>query len=169
MPESIAEADILTEIILAVFRVNGRLLQKGDELVEPLKLTSARWQVLGAVSLAGKPLSTPQIGEAMGISRQGAQKQINKLRDEGFLEQLPNPKHERSPLYALTALGARAMAEAMALQKQWAMDLAAGLPRQALENTLTLLNSLYARLEFPVPKQAPSTLDGAYHDDIHAS
>ena len=37
------EAVILTEIMLTVFRVNGRLLEKGDQLVEPLNLTSARW------------------------------------------------------------------------------------------------------------------------------
>ncbi|MBU2805784.1 MarR family transcriptional regulator [Acidithiobacillus ferridurans] len=62
----------MTEIMLAVFRLQGRLLKKGDELVKPLNLTSAKWQVVGAVALAGKPLSAPQIAEAMGITRQGA-------------------------------------------------------------------------------------------------
>ena len=56
----------LTDIILAVFRVNGRLLAKGDELVGPLNLTSARWQVLGAVALAVRPTSAPQIAEPWG-------------------------------------------------------------------------------------------------------
>ena len=99
------EAVILTEIMLTVFRVNGRLLEKGDQLVEPLNLTSARWQVLGAVALAGKPLSAPQIAEAMGMTRQGAQKQLNVLEQFGFFERSSNPRHQRSPLYDLTELG----------------------------------------------------------------
>jgi DNA-binding MarR family transcriptional regulator len=150
------KADILTEIMLSVFRVNGRLLQKGDQLVEPVNLTSARWQVLGAVAIAGKPLSAPQIAEAMGMTRQGAQKQLNKLRDDGFFEQLQNPHHERSPLYALTELGKHSFAKTMALQQIWVKQLVDDLSRQDLENTLKILNSVYERLDSPVP-ECPAT------------
>lgn len=147
------EAAILTEIMLTVFRVNGRLLEKGDQLVEPLNLTSARWQVLGAVALAGKPLSAPQIAEVMGITRQGAQKQLNKLEEDGFFEQSLNPRHQRSPLYALTELGSRTFVKAMALEAAWANALVAGLPLQALKKTLQTLNAVYERLDSPVPKK----------------
>ena len=151
--ESKPEAAILTEIMLTVFRVNGRLLEKGDQLVEPLNLTSARWQVLGPVALAGKPLSAPQIADAMGITRQGAQKQLNKLEEEGFLEQRQNPRHERSPLYALTELGNRTITQTMTLQKIWANGLVVGFPLQDLKKTLQTLNFIYERLDSPVPKK----------------
>jgi DNA-binding MarR family transcriptional regulator len=147
------EAVILTEIMLAVFRVNGRLLEKGDQLVEPLNLTSARWQVLGAVALAEKPLSAPQIAEAMGITRQGAQKQLNKLEEDGFFEQSLNPRHQRSPLYALTELGNCTFAKVMTLEAIWANGLVAGLSLQDLRKTLQTLNSIYERLDFPVPRK----------------
>lgn len=147
------EAAILTEIMLAVFRINGRLLEKGDQLVEPLKLTSARWQVLGAVALAGKPLSAPQIAEAMGITRQGAQKQVNKLEEDGFFEQNINPRHQRSPLYALTELGMRSFAKAMDLEALWANGLVAGLTLQDLRKTQQTLYSFYQQLDSPVPKK----------------
>lgn len=147
------EAVILTEIMLAIFRVNGRLLEKGDQLVEPLNLTSARWQVLGAVALAGKPLSAPQIAEAMGMTRQGAQKQLNVLEKFGFFERSSNPRHQRSPLYDLTELGNRAYAKAMALESVWASSLADGLRAQDLKQALNTLNTLYARLDSPVPKK----------------
>ena len=146
-------AATLTEIMLTVFRVNGRLLEKGDQLVEPLKLTSARWQVLGAVALAGNPLSAPQIAEAMGITRQGAQKQLNKLEEDGFFEQSLNPRHQRSPLYALTELGNRTFAKAMHLQAAWANGLVQGLSPQDLARTLKTLNAIYERLDSPVPKK----------------
>lgn len=146
-----SKVSILTNIMLAIFRVNGRLLEKGDQMVEPLNLTSARWQVLGAVSLADKPVSAPQVAEAMGITRQGAQKQLNKLEEEGFLEQIPNPRHERSPLYALTKQGGKAFSAAMALQKTWADGLASNLSLQDLKNTLQTLDAVYERLDSPVP------------------
>ena len=147
------KAAILTDIMLTVFRVNGRLLEKGDQLVEPLNLTSARWQVLGAAALAGKPLSAPQIAEAMGITRQGAQKQLNKLEEDGFFEQSLNPRHLRSPLYSLTELGSRTFAKVMALEAVWANGLVASLPLQDLKNTLQTLNAVYKRLDSPVPKK----------------
>lgn len=147
------EARMLTELMLTVFRVNGRLLEKGDQLVEPLNLTSARWQVLGAVALAGTPLSVPQIAEAMGITRQGAQKQLNKLEEDGFFEQGPNPRHQRSPLYALTELGSRTFAKVMALEAAWANGLVAGLSAQDLKKALSTLNAIYERLDSPVPKK----------------
>ena len=145
------KASILTDIMLAVFRVNGRLLEKGDQMVEPLNLTSARWQVLGAVSLSGKALTAPQVAEAMGITRQGAQKQLNTLEKEGFLVQLKNPRHERSPLYAPTKLGTQTISATMSLQKAWANKLSAGLSLQDLRSTLETLNAVYVELDSPVP------------------
>jgi DNA-binding MarR family transcriptional regulator len=146
-----SKATILTDIMLAVFRVNGRLLEKGDQMVAPLNLTSARWQVLGALSLADKPLSAPQVAEAMGITRQGAQKQLNKLEEEGFLEMLPNPRHERSPLYTLTKRGNQTFSAAMSLQDAWANGLASNLSLQDLKKALETLNAVYMRLDSPVP------------------
>ena len=68
--------DVVTEIILSVFRLNAQLLEQGDRLVKPLRLTSARWQVLGAIAMAGEPQTAPQIAAAMGVTRQGVQKQL---------------------------------------------------------------------------------------------
>ena len=47
--------EALTDLFLAVFRLNGRLLAAGDHLVSDLGLTSARWQVLGAIAHAPSP------------------------------------------------------------------------------------------------------------------
>ena len=152
-----SKADVLTEIMLAVFRVNGRLLEKGDQLVAPLNLTSARWQVLGAVSLAGKPLTAPQIAEAMGITRQGTQKQLNKLEADGFFERLQNPRHERSPLYVLTDKGARTIVKALALNEVWAEGLAASLALADLKNALHTLNGIYELLDSTVPTKGVRT------------
>ena len=90
-------AAAITRLTLMVFRLNGVLLHWGDKLVEPLGLTSARWQMLGAIVLAGTPLTAPQVGAAMGVTRQGAQKQLNLLLEQGLVEARPNAAHRRSP------------------------------------------------------------------------
>ena len=140
----------LTDIMLAIFRLNGRLLDSGDKLVETLGINSARWQLLGAVALAGAPQSAPQIAEAMGITRQGVQKQLNKMVAEGFFVARPNPYHERSPLYALTGKGQRVFTEAMNRQSAWAKRLVDGLPLDGLKRTLELLTELHQKLESSV-------------------
>ncbi|MCP1575967.1 MarR family winged helix-turn-helix transcriptional regulator [Herbaspirillum rubrisubalbicans] len=99
------KADKLTAVTLFVFRANGQLIEWGNHFSEPHGLTSARWQVLGAIAMASEQLSIPQIAATMGVTRQGVLKQINLLVDESLVEPLPNPTHRRSPLYALTAKG----------------------------------------------------------------
>lgn len=146
------EAAVLSDITLAVFRVNGRLLERGDRLVKPLGLTSARWQVLGAIALAGKAISAPQVADAMGITRQGVQKQLQVLSDAGFIERRQNPRHVRSPLYAMTKQGERIYSKVMARQAIWMKQLSAGLPLRDLSKTLQMLEGVYERLDSPVPK-----------------
>jgi DNA-binding MarR family transcriptional regulator len=140
-------ADLLTDVILRVFRTNGRLLTNGDTLVGPLGLTSARWQVLGAVALAKMPLTAPQIGAAMGITRQGAQKQINLLVEEGLLEPRVNPVHRRSPLYSLTKRGQSLYEQVDLAQARWANRLVEGISAQDLATTKQVLELLLARLD----------------------
>lgn len=99
------KADKLTSITLAVFRLNGQFIEWGNHFSQPHGLTTARWQVLGAIAMAPQPPSIPQIAAAMGVTRQGVLKQINLLVEEGLIQPLPNPMHKRSPLYALTQIG----------------------------------------------------------------
>jgi len=45
----------LTDAILDLFRLSSRLVVAGDRLVGRLGLTSARWQVLGAILYSDRP------------------------------------------------------------------------------------------------------------------
>lgn len=148
---TLPEYDPLTEIMLCVFRLNGRLLEKGDEMVAPLGLSSARWQVLGAIALAERPLTIPQIAELMGITRQGALKQLKRLEDDGFVARSTNPRHERSSLYGLTTKGEKAYRQAEKLQAAWVDDLSAVLSLDDLKRTRKTLDAIFERLALPVP------------------
>ncbi|MBL0371723.1 MarR family transcriptional regulator [Rhizobium sp. KVB221] len=148
------QAQALTDIMLAIFRINGKLLAQGDTVSAPLGLTSARWQVLGAIALSDRPQSVPQIAETMGITRQGAQKQVNLLEADGLALAMPNPRHKRSPLYHLTEAGIGTFANINNRHTMWANRLSDGMATSDLQRTLEVMGSLEARLEIVDPLKA---------------
>src|SRR3979411_1518378 len=93
-----------TDVVLRTFQANGLFLPAGDLLAAEEGLTSARWQVLGAVVVAGGPLTVPQIARRMGLTRQAVQASVNRLLTEGLIEAVENPDHRRSPLIRITDL-----------------------------------------------------------------
>jgi DNA-binding MarR family transcriptional regulator len=145
-----ADVQALTDLTLAVFRLNGVLLQWGDRLVEPLGLNSARWQMLGAIALADKPITAPQVGSAMGVTRQGAQKQLNLLLEQELVESHANPAHRRSPVYELTPLGRELYLQAEAL---WAAQAADVITRIAPARARAASTTLEAMLHHLDPSQ----------------
>jgi len=101
------EPQLGAELAQNIFRVNGQMLAAGEQLTGPVGLTVARWQVLGAV--LRRPLNASGIAREMGISRQAVQRVANRLIDDGLLQALPNPAHNRSPLLSATDAGVAAV------------------------------------------------------------
>jgi DNA-binding MarR family transcriptional regulator len=146
--------DVLTErgalytyLILETFRFHGRVLAAGDWLAGPVGLTSARWQVLGAVMLAGEALPVAAIARNMGLSRQAVQRVANDLAAGGFVRFAENPRHRRARLVVVTGEGEAAYARVMARHATWANDLAAGCDAAELETALKVMRDLRRRLE----------------------
>lgn len=96
---------LFTRVILQIFQTNGQMIAWGDQFTHQFGVTSARWQMLGALFMATAPLTAPQIADRMGVTRQGAQKQLNLLLTEGLISKKTNPDHKRSPFYQLTETG----------------------------------------------------------------
>src|SRR5258708_36722777 len=97
--------DALTELILETFRLNGRLVAAGDALVADLGLTSARWQVLGAIALSPVPLPVAHIARNMGLTRQAVQRLANEMARDGLVRFGANPHHRRAPPGGLSPAG----------------------------------------------------------------
>jgi DNA-binding MarR family transcriptional regulator len=91
-----------TELVLAIFRANGLLIASGDQLSASEGLTSARWQVMGAIALADRPLTVPQIARRMGLTRQSVHATVKRLVADGLVELAPNADHRRSQLEVCT-------------------------------------------------------------------
>ena len=153
IPELPADIGGINDLTLIVFRLHGMLIQWGDRLVEPLGLTSARWQILGAIALAGQPLTAPQVGAAMGTTRQGAQKQLNLLLSLGLVESSSNPAHRRSCLYMLTPPGQRLYMQAEKLWIAKAAELAKQIPPSQVQAATTTLDAMLRYLTQPSPSE----------------
>ncbi|MDQ0505518.1 MarR family winged helix-turn-helix transcriptional regulator [Xanthobacter agilis] len=131
-----------SRVALEVFRLNGALIAAGDALVAPLGLTSARWQVLGAIAEAGGGLPTAGIARNMGLTRQSVQRVVDDLSAMDFVRFAPNPHHKRAKLVQLTPEGAMAFAAASACWAPVADALAAAISSPALEATAGVLRRL---------------------------
>ena len=141
-----------TEVILEVFRANGAFVIAGGHLAALEGLTSSRWQVLGAVALAGRPLTVPQIARRMGLTRQSVQASANQLLEEGLVEAAANPDHRRSPLMRLTGRGHSTYARLDRRQADWVNELATGISVEELATTARILRRLSDRLGTTDPR-----------------
>ena len=141
------EGATVTELVLEAFRLNGQLLEAGDRLTASLGLTSARWQVLGAINEEGQPLSVAQIGRRMGLSRQNVQRIANELEKLGFVTFKDNPDHKRAKLVLLTPSCQRTLEKLTAIQAGWANKLAEGIGEQTLKRTVEVMRDIRGRCE----------------------
>ena len=139
--------DAVTDFIMELFRVNGRLLAAGDKLVAGLGLTSARWQVLGSILAAGRPQPVAWMARDMGANRQNVQRIVNDLEREGFVAFQPNPHHRRAQLVVLTDKGRQAYDAALSRQIPWVDDLAEGLAPDDIKTALNVMSALRNKLE----------------------
>jgi DNA-binding MarR family transcriptional regulator len=145
----------LSDLMLEVFRLNGRLLAEGDALVAPAGLTSARWQVLGAAATAAEPRTVAQIARRMGLSRQAVQRVTNDLQSSGLIAYRANPDHRRAKLVVPTEPGLAAWRAALAAHVPWTNGLAGGIDEAALAGALAVIRALLARLDPHEPETPP--------------
>ncbi len=136
-----------TELILSTFRANGLLLDAGDLLSADEGLTSSRWQVLGAIVLAERPLTVPQIARRMGLTRQSVHATVDRLVRDGLLQLAPNADHRRSALVRLTKRGVSTYERIDARQVAWVNRLARGIARWEIDTAVRVLEEFSRRLE----------------------
>jgi DNA-binding MarR family transcriptional regulator len=120
-------------------------------------LTSARWQVLGAIALSDRPQPVAWLARSMGLNRQGVQRIVNELHKEGIVEFTPNPHHRRAHLVVLTRRGKSAFDAAERLQGPWVNALAKGLAMKDIAAAKRIVTALRERLEKETPVDSSRT------------
>jgi DNA-binding MarR family transcriptional regulator len=139
--------DALTGLILDLFRANGLLLTAGDRLVASLGLTSARWQILGAIVGAERPEPVAWLARNLGANRQNVQRIVNDLVRDELVTFETNPHHRRAQLVVLTDKGRQVYDAAGRLQVPWVNGLADRLSVKDIETAHRVVGALRGRLE----------------------
>lgn len=139
--------ELLTDMILEIFRLNGVLLDAGNRITAPHGLTSARWQVMGAIDLAGQPMTVAQIARRMGLARQGVQRIANELEAKGMVQFEENIDHKRAKLVTLSKKGQRVIAQINEAQFEWVNGLSSGLSEKNIKQSFKLMQAVRERLE----------------------
>ena len=147
MNERTPAGNALTQLVLEVFRLNGELLTAGNRITKPYGLTSARWQVMGAIDLEERPLTVAQIARRMGLTRQGVQRIINDLKRLNMVSLQDNIDHKSAKLVSLTERGQNVIAEIDKAQIAWVNQLAEGLSDQQISRALKLMQIVRERAE----------------------
>jgi DNA-binding MarR family transcriptional regulator len=129
-----------TRLVLDLFRLNGRMIASGDRMGADLGMTSARWQVLGAVG--SEPKTVAAAARAMGLTRQNVQRIADWLVESGLAEYVDNPNHRRAKLVALTPKGAAMRVKLHRRQVKWANEIGLQLTVKELETTIDVLKRL---------------------------
>ena len=136
---------LLTDVIIATFRLNGRLLEVAQGLAAQGGLTAARWQVLGGI--LDQPRTVAEVSRRMGMTRQGVQRVADLLVANGLAEYRPNPSHRRAKLLACTEAGYWAVRQITLAQHPWSNRLGTEVGPAALRATLATMQRLIATLE----------------------
>ena len=139
--------DALSDLILDLFRLNSRMLAAGDRLVAELGLTSARWQILGAIVAAERPQPVAWLARDLGANRQNVQRIVNDLQREGLVAFEINPHHRRAQLVVLTDKGRQTYAAADRLQAPWINGLSDGLSIKDIEKAHGVIQAVRRKLD----------------------
>lgn len=139
--------EALTNMMLDLFQLNSLILTAGDRLVSSLGLTSARWQILGAIKAAEHPIPVAWIARNLGGNRQNVQRIVNDLHKEGLVSFEPNPHHKRAQLVLLTSKGDDTYQGAMELQAPWVNQISSGLKAKDIEAMHSIVIALQKNLE----------------------
>jgi DNA-binding MarR family transcriptional regulator len=142
-----AEGSAFIELTREIFRLNGLLLEAGNQLTAPVGLSSARWQILGIVEHGPEPVAN--IARIWGLTRQGVQQTADALDTDGFTEYLENPHHRRAKLVSITKKGTKALEYIRTQQASWANSIGEQAKFQDLQAAVSHLQALRTILEQP--------------------
>jgi len=143
--------DEFQELAFEIFKVNGSLIRGGDRLVESLGLTSARWQILGAIMQSPRPQPVSWIAREIGGRRQNVQRIVNDFERDGLVTFETNPHHRRAHLIVVTELGSQTFRQAMELSAPWSAHAVQGVSADDIAAALRMLQTIRANIESYTP------------------
>jgi DNA-binding MarR family transcriptional regulator len=137
--------DPLRAVLEALPNAFHRLGAAGDALHASIGIGSGMRALMQSIERVG-PTSVSRLAAMRPVSRQFVQRLVDDLLAGGWVEALPNPKHKRSPLIALTRHGRETIAVMHQAESPYLRALGDGLDPADLEATARILNAISDRL-----------------------
>lgn len=91
--------------VAALGRVNQLIDKRADQILTPLDLSFARYEVLVVLYFNPEPVSLSFVAGALQLHQATVTGLVDKLQKQGLLERRPHPDDRRSTLAAITRLG----------------------------------------------------------------
>jgi DNA-binding MarR family transcriptional regulator len=139
-----ASGDLLNDFVLGIFRLNGFFLRAADRLTAGSGLSTARWQVLGAV--LHKSLTVAAVARNMGLTRQSVQRVADILVAEGLCKFSPNPAHRRAKLLSSTDQGLDCVKQLRPKVMAWARRVREQVGGRTLDAAMASMEALLAAI-----------------------
>jgi DNA-binding MarR family transcriptional regulator len=98
--------------VVSIMRAEQIFLTQATEILRPLGLTFARYQVLGMLRWTG-PLTLGKLGDRLWITPATVTSSIDRLEAAGLCRRLSHPDDARSTLAEITAKGSRVFDKAV--------------------------------------------------------
>jgi DNA-binding MarR family transcriptional regulator len=130
------------EVTWLIRRLFRAMAQLADNYLRAHGLSAADRAVLEFL-YPDAMLSVPEIASRYQVSRQHIQVTVNTLLEDGFLESQPNPRHKRSPLFALTPVGRELFRKIRAAESELLDTMFADITADDVECTRRTLRTLY--------------------------
>lgn len=121
--------EVLAGRLSEVFAVLGPLYRRTTRALE-LKERKEGFPVgvravLELLRMGGRPMTVPQMGRTLALSRQFVQRMVNEAAGQDLVEAVPNPAHQRSFLIRLTDTG-RTTIDALVARERVLLERASG-------------------------------------------
>ena len=139
--EGKALEDLMVELIYTFFLLRAR----GTQIRAVTASGGGYWGMLRSLKLEG-PQTIPQIARSRPVSRQHIQKLANEMLEEGVIELVDNPAHQRSKLLRLTPKGEATFQELTQSIAQESENLAQDMDAAELQTAVTVLQRLRGKL-----------------------
>jgi DNA-binding MarR family transcriptional regulator len=127
----------------AVFQLLQEL-DRADAIWGRSDVSRGRLAVLRILAVDG-PQTASDVARARHTSRQGVQRLVSALEQEGWIEVLPNPSHRRAPLLHLTPAGIAAYQRLASEEAERLNELARGLKPDDVRAAWRVIQALRIR------------------------
>jgi DNA-binding MarR family transcriptional regulator len=136
--------DAWSMFAVMIFRLNGLIMNAGENIARPTGQSSARWQVLGRAS---QPQTVAKMATDMGHARQSVQRIADVLVKDGLIEYEAHPSDRRTKLLELTPRGREVLTAIYRRQLAWSEQVVAELSPEKLVHITDALDQIGAVLE----------------------